>query len=46
MESLGYPAVATASESVAFANGYNDGENIPLPWFRASRITRTKANPD
>ena len=30
LESLGYPAVATASASVAFANGYNDGENIPF----------------
>jgi 2-methylisocitrate lyase-like PEP mutase family enzyme len=28
LESLGYPAIATASASVAFANGYNDGENI------------------
>ncbi len=30
MESLEYPAVATASAAVAFANGYNDGENIPF----------------
>lgn len=30
LESLEFPAVATASASVAFANGYNDGENIPL----------------
>jgi 2-methylisocitrate lyase-like PEP mutase family enzyme len=30
LENLGYPAVATASASVALANGYNDGENIPL----------------
>src|SRR5258708_6729689 len=30
LESLEYPAVATASASVAFANGYNDGENIPF----------------
>ncbi|HET9825631.1 MAG TPA: isocitrate lyase/phosphoenolpyruvate mutase family protein [Chitinophagaceae bacterium] len=28
LESLGYPAVATASASVAFSNGYDDGENI------------------
>ncbi len=30
LESLEYPAVATASASIAFANGYNDGENIPF----------------
>lgn len=30
LENLGYPAVATASASVAFANGYDDGELIPL----------------
>lgn len=30
LESLQYPAVATASASIAFANGYNDGENIPF----------------
>jgi 2-methylisocitrate lyase-like PEP mutase family enzyme len=30
LESLGYPAIATASASVAFSNGYNDGENIPF----------------
>lgn len=30
IESLGYPAIATASASVAFSNGYHDGENIPL----------------
>src|ERR1043165_4415944 len=30
LESLGYPAIATASASVAFANGYDDGENIPF----------------
>jgi 2-methylisocitrate lyase-like PEP mutase family enzyme len=28
LESLGYAAVATASASVAFSNGYADGENI------------------
>ena len=28
LENLGYPAVATASASVAFTNGYDDGENI------------------
>src|SRR5262245_56932570 len=30
LESLGYPAVATASASVAFTNGFNDGEKIPF----------------
>jgi len=28
LESLGYTAVATASASIAFSNGYADGENI------------------
>jgi 2-methylisocitrate lyase-like PEP mutase family enzyme len=30
LESLGYKAVATASASIAFTNGYQDGEKIPL----------------
>ena len=30
LEDIGYPAIATASASVAFANGYDDGENIPF----------------
>jgi 2-methylisocitrate lyase-like PEP mutase family enzyme len=30
LESLGYPAVATASASIAFTNGYPDGEKIPF----------------
>jgi 2-methylisocitrate lyase-like PEP mutase family enzyme len=30
LESLGYPAVATASASIALSNGYPDGENIPF----------------
>ena len=30
MESLGYPAIATASASIAFSNGYPDGEKIPF----------------
>ena len=30
LEDLDYPAVATASASVAYSNGYNDGENIPF----------------
>src|SRR5215831_18239921 len=28
LESLHYPAIATASASVAFTNGYDDGERI------------------
>jgi 2-methylisocitrate lyase-like PEP mutase family enzyme len=30
LEDLGYAAIATASASVAYSNGYNDGENIPF----------------
>ncbi|MGV3529437.1 MAG: isocitrate lyase/PEP mutase family protein [Flavisolibacter sp.] len=30
LESLGYPAIATASASIAYANGYPDGEKIPF----------------
>lgn len=30
LESLEYPAIATASMSIAFTNGYNDGENLPF----------------
>ena len=30
LESLNYPAAATASAAIAFANGYNDGEKIPF----------------
>jgi 2-methylisocitrate lyase-like PEP mutase family enzyme len=30
LEDLGYPAIATASASVALSNGFLDGENIPL----------------
>ena len=30
LESLGYAAVATASASIAFSNGYPDGEKIPF----------------
>jgi len=30
LEDIGYPAVATASASIAFSNGYDDGENIPF----------------
>jgi len=30
LESLGYSAIATASASIAFSNGYPDGEKIPF----------------
>lgn len=30
IEHLGFPAVATASASLAISNGYDDGENIPF----------------
>ena len=30
LEKLNYPAIATASASIAYANGYHDGENIPF----------------
>lgn len=30
LQSLEYPAIATASASVAFANGYDDGEHVPF----------------
>ncbi len=30
LESLGYKAIATASASIAFSNGYDDGEKIPF----------------
>ncbi|TKK71000.1 isocitrate lyase/phosphoenolpyruvate mutase family protein [Ilyomonas limi] len=30
LQSLGYVAVATASASIAFTNGYDDGEHIPF----------------
>lgn len=30
LEDLGYPAIATASASVAFSKGYDDGEQIPF----------------
>lgn len=33
LESLHYPAIATASASMAFTNGYNDGENLPFNDF-------------
>ena len=30
IQSLGYPAIATASAAIAYANGYNDREKIPF----------------
>ncbi len=30
LESLGYKALATASASIAYSNGYHDGENMPF----------------
>lgn len=33
LESLGYPAIATASAAVAWGNGYNDGEKIPFDFL-------------
>ena len=30
LQSLEYPAIATASASVAFTNGYDDGEHVPF----------------
>ena len=35
LESLNYPAVATASASFAFANGYDDGQQIPFDSVQA-----------
>jgi 2-methylisocitrate lyase-like PEP mutase family enzyme len=33
LESLQYPAIATASASIAFTNGLNDGEHTPFNYF-------------
>lgn len=43
LECLGYPAVATASASIAFSNGYQDGEKIPFKdlWFILNKIVRS-----
>ena len=35
LESLHYPAIATASGAISFTNGYNDGENLPFTNFLA-----------
>ena len=47
LESLGYPAVATASASVAFSNGYPDGEKIPFKelLFILKKITNSVSVP-
>jgi 2-methylisocitrate lyase-like PEP mutase family enzyme len=39
LENLGYTAIATASASVAWTNGYHDGENVPFHEVLA-RLTR------
>ena len=41
VESLGYPAIATSSASVAWARGYADGEKLPMD--QALEATRTIA---
>jgi 2-methylisocitrate lyase-like PEP mutase family enzyme len=43
LENLGFHAVATASASIAFSNGYDDGENIPFEALLTllKRITRS-----
>ncbi len=33
LENLQYPAIATASASIAFSNGYDDGENTPFNYL-------------
>ena len=30
LESIGYPAIATASAAIAYTNGYDDGEQMPF----------------
>lgn len=47
MESLNYPAIATASAAIAFANGYQDGEHIPFNdlLLLLSRITKSVTLP-
>ncbi|MGZ4042815.1 MAG: isocitrate lyase/PEP mutase family protein [Bacteroidia bacterium] len=42
IEDLGYQAIATASASIAFSNGHNDGENMPFNELLTllSKITR------
>jgi 2-methylisocitrate lyase-like PEP mutase family enzyme len=47
LENLGFSAVATASASVAFSNGYDDGEHIPLDVLltQLKRITASVSIP-
>jgi 2-methylisocitrate lyase-like PEP mutase family enzyme len=47
LQELNYPAIATASASVAFTNGYKDGENIPFDYFLAllTKIANSVAIP-
>lgn len=47
LESLGYPAIATASAAVAYSNGYNDGEKIPFDFLLSilKRIVNSVAVP-
>ena len=47
LESLQYPAIATASASMAFTNGYNDGENLPFNDFLTllNKIAKSVAIP-
>ncbi|MBD0333029.1 MAG: isocitrate lyase/phosphoenolpyruvate mutase family protein [Chitinophagaceae bacterium] len=47
LEHMGFPAVATASASVALANGYRDGENIPFHLLLAvvKRIVQSTSLP-
>ncbi|MBA4852975.1 isocitrate lyase/phosphoenolpyruvate mutase family protein [Emticicia sp. BO119] len=43
LESLQFPAIATASASIAYSNGYNDGEQIPFSevLIRLKQITKS-----
>ena len=36
LEDIGYTGIATASASIAYSNGYNDGEKIPFNDFLIS----------
>ncbi len=47
LEKLSYPAIATASASVAFVNGYDDGENITFTdlLILLKKITRSVTIP-
>jgi 2-methylisocitrate lyase-like PEP mutase family enzyme len=47
IESIGYPAIATASASVALTNGFDDGEKIPFSYVlkNLSQITSSVSLP-